>query len=192
LGLIDSILTANNGAIVTQISKQLGIPDSVAKQAVTALVPALSRGLERNAEKPGGLDSLLGALSNGNHSKYVDEPQTIGQEESIADGNAILGHIFGSKEVSRNVAGNASQKTGIDSDTLKKTLPMLATAAMGALAKQTGAGQSASGITGSQSGLGALAGMGGLGALGSLTGFLDQDADGDPTDDILNLAKKFF
>jgi hypothetical protein len=187
VGLLDSILTANNGAVVSQISKQLGIPDAVAQQAVQSLVPALSRGLERNAEKPGGLDALMGALQSGGHSKYIDQPQTIGQDASIADGNAILGHIFGNKDVSRNVAGNASQKTGIAADTLKKTLPMLATVAMGALAKQTGAGQ-VQGVSGNQG----LGGLGGVGGLGALAGYLDQDKDGDPTDDILNLAKKFF
>jgi hypothetical protein len=188
VGLLDSILGADNGAAIGSIAKQLGIPDQVAQQAASSLVPALSRGLQRNASSPGGLDSLLGALKTGGHEKYVDNPETIGQESSIADGNAILGHIFGSKDVSRNVAGNAAQKTGIDADTLKKMLPMLGTVAMGALAKQTGAGQ-VQGITGG-AGLGGLGGVGGL--VGGLSDFLDQDKDGDPTDDILNLAKKYF
>jgi hypothetical protein len=175
MGILDTILSANNGAVVSQISKQLGIPDSVAQQAVSSLVPALSRGLVRNAEKPGGLDSLLGALGSGKHAQYLDNPQTIGKASSIDDGKAILGHIFGSKDVSRNVAGNAAQKTGIDAGILKQMLPMLGTVAMGALAKQTGAGQ-----------------VQGIGGLGALAGFLDQDGDGDATDDVLNLAKKYF
>ncbi len=186
MGLLDSILAANNGQAVTQIARQLGIPEAVAKQAAGALVPALSKGLQRNTSTPGGLDSLLGALGGGGHQKYIDQPETLAKEETISDGNAILGHILGSKDVSRNVAGNAAQKTGIDSDILKKMLPMLGTVAMGALAKQaTGGGQLqglTKGIAGNTTG----------DPLSMLTGFLDQDDDGDPTDDILNMAKKFF
>jgi hypothetical protein len=196
MSLLDSILSAGDGAAVGQIATKLGIPESVAKQAAGALTPALSRGLQRNTAKPGGLDSLLGALGSGTHQKYVDEPDKIGDDDGVADGNNILGHILGSKDVSRNVAGAAAEKTGVDSDTLKKMLPMLATVAMGALSKQTkgsggGSAGPLSGLTGGAGSnpLNALQTMGGLGAL---TQFLDADKDGDATDDLLNLAKKYF
>jgi hypothetical protein len=200
MSLLDSILSAGNGAAVGQIASKLGIPEDAAKQAASALTPALARGLQRNTQQGGGLDSLLGALSSGSHQKYVDQPDTIGDDDGVADGNKILGHILGSKDVSRNVAGAAAAKTGIDSDTLKKMLPMLATVAMGALSKQTkgsgggtggGGGGLLSGLTGGAGSnpLNALQTMGGLGAL---TQFLDADKDGDATDDLLTMAKKYF
>jgi hypothetical protein len=181
MNLLETILNSNGGS-VTQIAKQLGIPDTVAKQAVSALTPALARGLQRNASQPGGLDSLLGALGSGNHQQYVDNPATLGDQASVADGNAILGHILGSKDVSRNVAGAAAQETGLDSDVLKKMLPMLAGVAMGALSKQTNGGNQ----------LSALPASGQTGSLGALTSFLDAEKDGSATDDLLDLAKKFF
>jgi hypothetical protein len=190
MSLLDAILSSNNGAAVSQIAKKLGIPESVATQAASALTPALARGMQRNAQKPGGLESLLGALSGGKHEKYVEQPEVVGEEESIADGNAILGHILGSKDVSRNVAGAASTKTGVDADTLKKMLPMLATVAMGAIEKQSkggGGGGALAALTGG-SGSNPLAG----GGLGALTQLLDTDKDGDAMDDVLNMAKKFF
>jgi hypothetical protein len=192
MGLLDSILSANNGAAVGQIASKLGIPEDVATKAVGALTPALSRGLQRNTEKPGGLDSLLGALSTGNHEKYVDQPETIGEEASIEDGNKILGHVLGSKDVSRNVAGAAALKTGVDSDTLKKMLPMLATVVMGALSKQTksSGGGALSGLTGG-AGSNPLSGLQTAGGLGALTQLLDTDKDGD-MDELLDMAKKFF
>ena len=54
----------------------------------------------------------------------------------MQDGNGILGHLFGSKDVSRQVAAGASAQTGIGADVLKKMLPMLASLAMGALAQR--------------------------------------------------------
>ncbi len=129
---------SNGGSnkVVGQIARQLGIPESLAQTAASALLPALTKGLAKNASKPGGLEDLLGALTGGKHAAYVDNPASVTQPAAIEDGNAILGHILGSKDVSRNVAGAASQQTGIDASVLKKMLPMLAGTAMGALEKQ--------------------------------------------------------
>jgi hypothetical protein len=96
-------------------------------------LPALARGLQRNAAQPGGLDALLKALGTGGHDRYVDRPEELTREEAVADGNAILGHILGSKDVSRNLAGHAAQQTGLDAGILKKMLPVIAAVAMGAL-----------------------------------------------------------
>jgi hypothetical protein len=41
-------------------------------------------------------------------------------------GNQILGHIFGSKDTSRDVATQASQESGFDRSVLKKLLPIVA------------------------------------------------------------------
>ena len=61
MSLLESILSAGNGSAVSQIAAKLGIPESVATQAAAALTPALARCLQRNAQQPGGLNSLLGA-----------------------------------------------------------------------------------------------------------------------------------
>ena len=56
MNLMDSILGGKNGGAITQIAAKLGLPEEVATKAAGALAPALSRGLQRNAAKPGGLD----------------------------------------------------------------------------------------------------------------------------------------
>ncbi len=171
-----------------------------AQSAIEEMLPALTRGLANNMKKEGGLEGLLGALNTGNHQRYVDNPDLLGKEDTIQEGNAILGHILGSKDVSRNVAGHAAQQTGLDFDLLKKMLPVLATVVMGALSKQS-ARQGVLGQAGRGGGgglLGSLAGMLGGGRkkssgvtdmLGSL---LDTDRDGSMVDDILGMAKKYF
>ena len=168
---------SGSNKVIGQIARQLGIPESMAQMAAAALLPALTKGLAKNASKPGGLDSLLGALAGGKHSLYVDEPETVTQPAAIEDGNAILGHVFGSKDVSRNVAGQASQKTGIDASILKQMLPMLAGTTMGSLEKQVG----------TQTTQPAQA----KDTLSSLLSAATGDDDPD-LDDALNLAKKFF
>ena len=128
----------------------------------------------------------------------------LGPEPTDVDkGNSVLGQIFGSKDVSRTVAGQAAGQTGLDAGTLKKMLPLLAMLVSGYLAMQGGAGSGPqgsadNGASGGLGGLGAILGsvLGGggnasaQGGLGALGGLLDRDGDGNPLDDILNMAGK--
>ncbi len=137
LNLLDMIMQAQGGASAQQAGASLGLDQSQTQSAIAALLPAISSALKKNTQNPQGLAGLLGALQNGNHGQYLEQPELMGRDETITDGNAILGHLFGSKDVSRAVAGHAAQKTGIGPDLLKKLLPMVATMAMGSLGQQT-------------------------------------------------------
>ncbi len=173
----------DNPELVKSVAGSLGLGQSDTRSGMEALLPGLARGLQRNARQPGGLESLLDALKGGGHSRYVDDPRVLGQPSTRDDGNAILGHVLGSKDVSRNMAGHAARRTGLDSSLLKKMLPLLAAAAMGALSKQATGGGSLSGLSPNEP---RSQGGGGL-----LEAFLDSDRDGSVIDDVLNLASKF-
>ena len=71
----------------------------------------------------------------------LEDPRFAGSASGVSDGNAILGHIFGNKDVSRGVAAHAAQSTGIGSSILKQMLPVIASMVMGSLFKgSTGRG----------------------------------------------------
>src|SRR5690606_16611202 len=129
------ILNAQNGQAVDQIGSSLGLGRDQTRSAIEQLLPALAGGMARNATQPGGLESLEAALTRGSHAKYLDEPAQLGGAGSILDGNGILVHLLGSKDVSRQVAANASAQTGIGADILKKMLPMVASLVMASLAR---------------------------------------------------------
>ena len=136
MNILDAILEAQGGGAAAEAGQAVGLSQEQTSAALSALVPALASGLSKNASLPGGLDSLLGALTGGGHARYVDDPSTLRNPEAVTDGNAILGHILGSKDASRAVASQAAAQTGIGEDVLKKLLPMAATLVMGSLAKQ--------------------------------------------------------
>ncbi len=212
MNLLDMIMKAGGGQAPQAVGSQLGLDQAQSQQAIAALLPAISSALKMNTQKPEGLQALLGALQNSQNDQYLDNPQALAKPEAIQNGNAILGHLFGSKDVSRAVAGRAAEQTGIGADILKKMLPMVATMAMGSLTKQTRqpsmaqqlAGLALGGGQQQQSGLGGLLGglLGGgrrqvrqqqqahsqgMGILGNL---LDADGDGNMMDDILGMAMK--
>lgn len=178
------------------IANQLGVNEQVAELGANALLPAILGGFKNTAQaQPAGLDGLGGLLGSLGGGGLLDS--VLGNQAAPVDqGNDVLGQIFGSKDVSRTVAGNASAQTGIDSSLLKQMLPILAMAVAGYLAKQhsaeqgggdAGLGGLLTGVLGNVLGGGAQQAAPAAGGLGSL---LDMDGDGNPLDDIIGMASK--
>jgi hypothetical protein len=176
MNILDSLLNSGDVGAVRQLGAQFGLPPEQTQSALAALVPALMAGFQNNVSREGGLESLASALAGGGHQQYVNDPATLGDPATAADGNGILGHIFGSKDVSRQVAQRASAQTGIDPGILKQMLPVIAALAMGAMSRQ-----SQSAAAGSSSGLPSM-----------LAPMLDQNRDGSVADDLLGLAGRLF
>lgn len=143
--LYDIFQNAQNGSAQNNIARQFGLNQEQTQKAIEALMPAFSSGLKRNVSDPNGFASFMDALSTGKHEKYVETPDEVFSSSAMKDGNAILGHLFGSKDVSRAVAANAAKATGIGETILKQMLPALAPMIMGGLFKQmSGQAQQAS------------------------------------------------
>lgn len=187
---------------IESMAKDLGIPPAMAKQGAEALLPAILGGFKKQAQSGGieGLGGLLGQLGGGGLLDAV-----LGSQPTpVAQGNDVLGQIFGTKDVSRTVAGQAAAQTGLDAGLLKKMLPILAMMVAGYMAKQGGQSQGGGlgGMLGGSGGLGGMLGniLGGAvgggaapsaaGGLGGLAGMLDLNGDGNPLDDILGMAGK--
>ena len=179
--LTDLLINAAGGSLVKNIAAKVGISEADARRAMGHLAPAVSRGIQKNSAQPEGLESLINALGKKNHRRYIDQPDIISQPDTIDDGNAILGHIFGKKDISRNVAGHAAQETGLSSSILKKLMPMIAAAAMGAISQKTNGGASLR-----------QGGSSGSGAIDIISSVLDSNRDGSMVDDLLSMATKFF
>lgn len=177
--ILDMLLSNNDGSTVKELAKQFDLPEAQARTAVEELIPALSRGMQKNTADNPGMEDLLEALRTGEHKRYMDEPSLLGKKETTQDGNDILGHVFGTKDVSREVANRASKKSGVSSAVLKKMLPVLATLAMGALSKGVFGGNKPATRVAPTSNSG-----------GILTSLLDSDRDGSIWDDVFKLAAK--
>jgi hypothetical protein len=137
LNLFDMLNQSQNGQGIDQLARQFGLSQQQAQQAVEALMPAFSQGLRRNTSDPYGIANFMSTLANSQHAKYFDNPQAAFSPQGMAEGNDILGQLFGSKDLSRAVASQAAQATGIGQDVLKQMLPVIASMVMGGLFKQS-------------------------------------------------------
>lgn len=198
---LTDILAQSGG--LQSVARDLGISEAQAASGAEALLPAIMGGMKKQAQaQPAGLEGLgglLGQLGGGGLFDQVLSPHPTDPSQ----GNAVLGQIFGSKDVSRTVADNAASQTGLDSGILRKMLPLLAMLVTGFMAKQASASGQApqgglGGLVGSLGGLFGGAGVprsdaNGVGAAAPWSGLgamLDANGDGNALDDILRMAGK--
>jgi hypothetical protein len=194
---------------IESMARDLGVSPETAKAGADALLPAILGGFKKQAQTGGGVEGLGGLLGQLGGGGLLDA--VLGaQPTPVEQGNDVLGQIFGSKDVSRTVAGHAAEQSGLDSGLLKKMLPILAMLVAGYLAKRGGQqggeggglGGLLGGMLGGSGGLGGVLGnvlgggnssggapaaSGGLGGLGKL---IDLNGDGNPLDDIIGMAGK--
>lgn len=151
---------------IEALANQLGVPRETAERGAQALLPAVLGGM---GDKSDELDSHVNALGGGELADNVTSPEPT----DTSRGDQLLGGIFGSKDVSRQVADHAAQNSGVEPSLLKKMLPILAMLVAGQMAKRADTqGGGIGGVLGSVLGsLGAGgAGGGGLGGLGGALG----------------------
>jgi hypothetical protein len=193
----------NQAGGIDAIARELGVDEGTAATGAAALLPAILGGFKGQAQaQPEGLGGLIGMLGGMGGGGLL--ASVLGAGPSNVDaGNNVLGQIFGSKDVSRTVAADASAKSGISGDLLKKMLPLIAMAVAGYMANQAGGAQAAP-AQDSGGGLGGMLGnvLGGMmgggqqaapqsgGMMGGLGSLLDMDHDGNPLNDIIGMAGK--
>ena len=177
MNLLELLLSGQNKGAMDAIGKNFDLTPDQTTAAVKELIPALSNGLGKNTNDDSGFNDLLDALKTGGHGNYLESPDVLGQTNTTNDGNNILGHIFGNKQVSRDVAARASERSGVSSTILKKMLPVVATLVMGQLGKKLLGGGGSQNVSRASSG-------------GLLSSLLDSDRDGAIWDDLIGMGAR--
>ena len=174
---LSDILNQTGG--LQSIARELGIDEHEAASAASALGPAVLGGLKNQAAAhPQGLQGLGGLLNQLGGGGMLDAVLSSSPTDTTP-GNNVLAQIFGSKDVSREVAQSAASQTGQDPSLLKKMLPMLAMLVAGYMSKQRSGTAPAAGL--SSGGLGGM--LGGMAGAGQ---HLDSTDDG--LDDLLKMG----
>ncbi len=135
--LYDIMMQAQGGQAMANMAQMFGITEEQAKAAMQATLPAFSMGLQQNTDNADYLSQFMEALGTGRHASYFDDAASFTNPAMQQDGEGILGHLFGSKDVSRMVADQAAEATGLGANIIKQMLPMIASMIMGSLFRQS-------------------------------------------------------
>jgi hypothetical protein len=136
MAIIDTLKAAQGGAALAELGKAFGLDATQAAAVVAAVVPELTRKVERNTLSRGGLADLVQALGQGHHREYLRNPALYRHPGAIADGKGILDHLVGGKDGSRGIADRAAQASGVDAAVIREMLPVVAGMTMGGLSRE--------------------------------------------------------
>jgi hypothetical protein len=126
--LYEVLASAQHGDALRELGDQFGLTPQQTKEAVAALLPAISVGLKRATETPEGLGDLFSVMGRQPELfAMYDDPSAAFSREGREAGNAVLAQMFGTPDASRAIADQAQNFSGggVTSGILKKLLPVL-------------------------------------------------------------------
>jgi hypothetical protein len=166
MNLFDIMQSAQGGNAYANLARQFGIAPEQAQQAVEAVLPAFSIGLEQQAQSMEGWSNILSSLaSQGQGSQEFYDSDGDGIPDHLEEqGQNAIGAMFGSPEVTQAVTAQAAQFAGLPATIMQQMLPVIATMVLGGLFKGA-ANSGLGGLLGQMMQAGAQGGMGNLGAI---------------------------
>ncbi|MBQ3356099.1 MAG: DUF937 domain-containing protein [Oscillospiraceae bacterium] len=184
---LNSIMSLLSGGGTSAISKRTKVSQSDVTNVLSAGVPILLTGMQRNAGTESGEKSLRGALAD-HAAADVSDPAAFLKTADIKDGKKILGHVLGSDQ--KSIVERVSEASGVTKGKTTSILAMIAPlllSLLGGQQNQQGSGFNLLGMLGGllgggqqqentqqSSGGGLLDSLGGLGGLTGLFGGSSQ------------------
>jgi len=129
----DTLRRVESGSIGADLAEAFDIASAQADAVLRVVGPELAWALESNTLSRAGLAALVEAIGSGNHARHLDGGNVFRNAAAMADGQAILGHLLGSRDASRTLAARAAWQSGVDEDRIRAMLPGLAAVTMAAL-----------------------------------------------------------
>jgi hypothetical protein len=154
---------AQGGQAITNLAQQFDLSSEEAGKAVNSLIPALSTAFLAKASQPGGYAGILAAMNDDQHKQAY--AHAAGAENPVArqKGVAIVASLFGTDEITAQVAEQASRFSGVPAAKLLEILPVLASIIIGGTAAAI-QNQGVGGV------IGQFAGLAGANNPGAFTG----------------------
>lgn len=193
--ILEALTKQFGGDVLSSISNQTGVDKSQAGSVLGAALPILVGALAKNTSQSQGAEALHRALAKDHSGSILDNPGGFIQNATAGPGAGILGHVLGGR---RSVVESAiSKQTGVDANSIGSILEIAAPILLGMLGKQQrsqnmDAGGIADLLRNSAGQITKQSPQGG----NILNQLLDQDGDGDISDDVtrmgVDLLGKFF
>lgn len=190
---MDLVQQQLSGDAVEKMASNAGVDASQAQGALSSIIPTLLGGLSRNAASPDGANALFSALDRDHDGSVLNDITGFFSNGGDAqNGDKIVNHILASDK--DNVQQGLAASSGLGVSQIAGLMGQVAPFLMGLLGQQKAQqGLDVSGLAGllggQQQNVQAAAPAG---IMGMITGFLDQNKDGNVMDDAMNMIGGFF
>ena len=134
MALLTILAAAQDGNYFANIAKACGISAGGAKASLEKLYPAIAAQLKLKAQNDhDAFEALLDLLDEGGDSSDLDDAEAMSGSEAIADGNAVLEDIYGSRTTALTEMKKLAP--GLDDGAVEKISAIGATSVLAILAK---------------------------------------------------------
>lgn len=115
------------------IAAAFGVAPEKAAPAIDSLATAVNQRFLRSTLSRGGIADIVGLISEKDAGGALTDKDALAGSAMADAGNHVLDVLIGSKHVSRGIAARTARDTGVDVETAKKMLPVVASMMVGGL-----------------------------------------------------------
>lgn len=133
MNILESLTAGHGGQIVGNLAQSFGLDRQQAANVLSAVVPELTRNMERQSFNRGGIADLVAALGKANYEKALAPGAPLTSPGIKDAGIEALDTVLWSKDRSRTVAHRAARASGVDETVIKEMLPAIAAILMGGI-----------------------------------------------------------
>lgn len=148
MNMFDILREAQGGNGIDNLARRFGLGREETEKVLQQVLPAMSAGFKQRTRSEDGLESMLRKIQGTDYEDVYENEQALRDEATRARGNEVLAEVFGSKDVSREVAQRAEFASGIGSTVIKAMLPMIASMVLGGMQRKTSRDSGMGGILG--------------------------------------------
>jgi Bacterial protein of unknown function (DUF937) len=135
--LFQIIAGAQGGRAFFHMGQAFGFGDELMAQTVRYFVPAISKAIEKRAQTPEGLLSVLEFLGSRRYDRFLDDSRIFGHEQVLREGQRVLDYLFAREERVKKIIEKRAEVLPIDAATLHGIFPYIAVMVIGAIERRT-------------------------------------------------------
>lgn len=135
--LFQIIASAQGARIFSNMGQSFGFGDELMAQTVRYFLPPITKAIEKRAQTPEGLLSVLEFLGSRRYDRFLDDPRIFGHAQIAKEGQRVLDFLFVREARVQKIVENRARVLPIDPVTLEKLFPFIAVLAIGAIEVRT-------------------------------------------------------
>lgn len=135
--LFQIIASAQGGRAFGNMGQAFGLSDELIAQAVRYFIPPIAKSIEKRAQTPEGLLSVLEFLGARRYDRFLDDPRIFGHVQVRQEGERILQFLFVREARIKKLIENRAKVLPIEAATLEQMFPYIAVMALGSIEVRT-------------------------------------------------------
>ncbi len=135
--LFHIIAGAQGSRAFFNMGQAFGFGDELMAQTVRYFIPPIAKAIEKRAQSPEGLLSVLEFLGSRRYDRFLDDPRIFGHAQVLKEGERVLDYLFVREARVRKIIENRAKVLPIAAPALENILPYIAVMVIGAIEVKT-------------------------------------------------------